>query len=375
MAAAVPVPLPPPAIVSPAPREVSYGRIEARLPNGTRQVLVRVGGSVLAAKAVTRRRFAVVVSLPSRDVTIRVTAIDATGRRSSAEVGPVFGLPREAAPHAGPIPPLRGFEDARLAQMTRSLARRFPGVCGFFVQDLRTGAGAAWNARARFPAASTLKLAIAIELMRGLKGILAPGSRLSAVLWRMLVYSDDRSANELLTAIGGSISGGSARVNAMMRALRLADSEMYGGYIVEDSFARRAIPLEILARPSFIGKYTTAWDLARLERALHLAAGARGALVWRFPGAFSPSDARYLLYLLAHSRTRGGLTPVWRGGVTVLHKAGWITKARHDSGLVYSSGGALVITVLTWNGGGVGSASDVLATRVARAAIDHLLRR
>ena len=48
MAVAVPVPLPPPAIVSPAPREVSYGRIEARLPNGTRQVLVRVGGSVLA---------------------------------------------------------------------------------------------------------------------------------------------------------------------------------------------------------------------------------------------------------------------------------------------------------------------------------------
>ena len=61
--------------------------------------------------------------------------------------------------------------------------------------------------------------------------------------------------------------------------------------------------------------------------------------------------------------------------MTVLHKAGWITKARHDSGLVYSSGGAFVVSVLTWNGGGVGSASDVLATRVARAAIDRLLRR
>ena len=190
----------------------------------------------------------------------------------------------------------------------------------------------------------------------------------------MLVYSDDRSANELLTAIGGSISGGSARVNTMMRALNLADSEMYGGYIVENSLERRPIPLEILGRPYFIGKYTTAWDLARLERALHLAAGARGALVWRFPGAFTPSDARYLLYLLAHSRTRGGLTPVWGGGVTVLHKAGWITKARHDSGLVYSPRGAFVVAVLTWNGGGVGSASDVLATLVARAAIDRLMR-
>ena len=60
--------------------------------------------------------------------------------------------------------------------------------------------------------------------------------------------------------------------------------------------------------------------------------------------------------------------------MTVLHKAGWITKARHDSGLVYSPRGAFVVAVLTWNGGGVGSASDVLATLVARAAIDRLMR-
>ena len=100
----------------------------------------------------------------------------------------------------------------------------------------------------------------------------------------------------------------------MMRALNLADSDMYGGYLVEDSLVRSAIPLEISGRPYFIGKCTTAWDLARLERALHLAAGARGALVWRFRGAFTPSEARYLLYLLAHSRTRGGLTRWGRRG-------------------------------------------------------------
>jgi Beta-lactamase enzyme family len=108
--------------------------------------------------------------------------------------------------------------------------------------------------------------------------------------------------------------------------------------------------------------------MARLERALHLAAGARGALIWRFRGAFTPTDARFLMYLLAHSQTRGGLNGV-RGPATVLHKAGWIEKARHDSGLVYSAGGAFVVTVLTWNGRGVGSASDLLATRVALAAL------
>jgi hypothetical protein len=362
--------LPPPAIVSPAPREVSFGRIEGRVPAGTRRILVRVDGRLVATKDLVRRRFVVVVPLPERDVTVRVTAIDVGGLRSSTRVGPVFGLPREAAPYAGPIPPLRGFEDPALAARARGLARRFPGVCGIFVQDLRTGAGAAWNARARFPAASTLKLAIAVELLRGLRGIPAPGTRLAGLLWRMLVYSDDRSANELLEAIGGSTSGGSARVNAMMRALGMADSDMYGGYLVEDGLLRRAIPLEILGRPFFIGKATTAWDMARLERALHLAAGARGALIWRFRGGLTPADARFLLYLLAHARTRGGLTGV--RGATLLHKAGWIEKARHDTGLLYSEKGAVVVTVLTWNGGGVGGASDLLATRVGQAALDWL---
>jgi beta-lactamase class A len=337
-------------------------------------VRIRVDGRLVATKPVTGRRFAFVVPLPARDVTLRVSAVDARGRHAATLVGPVFGLPQEVAPYSGPIPALRGYEDAALAPQVRSLARGFPGSCAFFVQDLRTGAGAAWNARARFPAASTLKLAIAVELLHGLRGVPAPGTRLAGLLWRMLVYSDDRSANELLEAIGGSTSGGSARVNTMMRSLGLADSDMYGGYIIEDSLLRRAIPLEIVSRPSFIGKATTAWDLARLERALHLAAGARGALIWRFRGAFTPSDARYLLYLLAHARTRGGLTAARGGGVTLLHKAGWTSKVRHDTGLVYSRRGAYVVTVFTWNGRGVGSASDLLATRIARAATARFLR-
>ena len=367
------VALPPPAIVSPAPREVSFGRVKGRVAPGTRRVLVRVDGRLVATKDVHRRRFVLDVPLPQRDVTLRVTAIGAGGGRSSTRIGPVFGLPREAAPDA-PAPPLRGYEDPALARKVRGLARGFPGVCGVFVQDLRTGAGAAWNARARFPAASTLKLAIAVELLRRYS-IPAPGTRLANLLWQMLVYSDDRAANELLTAIGGSTSGGSARVNTMMRTLGMADSDMYGGYIVEEyGIARSPIPLEIFGRPSFIGKATTAWDMARLERALHLAAGARGALVRRFRGAFIPVDARFLLYLLAHARTRGGLTYVGGRGVTVLHKAGWIEKARHDTGLVYSHDGAFVVTVFTWNGGGVGSASDILASRVALAALNRFGR-
>ena len=115
-------PPPPPAIVAPAPREVSFGRIEGRVSPGTTEVRVRVDGRLVATKAVTRPRFVLVVTLPRRDVTIRVSAIDARGRRASTLVGPVFGLPRGSAPYSGPIPRSAATRTQRCAR-TRPLAR------------------------------------------------------------------------------------------------------------------------------------------------------------------------------------------------------------------------------------------------------------
>ena len=346
--------LPPPALVAPAPHEVSFGRVSGTVSPGTRRIRVFVGGKLAAEKELRRRRFAVEVDLPRRDVTIRVTALDDRGRRSSSVIGPVFGLPRIAATQGG----AQERNDPALSLAVRSLARRFAGTCAILVRDLRSGRGASWNARAPFPAASTLKVAIAVELLRSLRVIPAPGTQTDVLLRRMLIYSDSKAANRLLVQIGGSTSGGSARVNAAMRTLGLTNTDMYGGYIVETE----------QAQPSFIGKRTTAWDLARLDRQLHLAAIAKGPLIGRFRGEFTPTDARYLLYVLAHVREPGRLTR-FLSDASVLHKAGWIGVARHDSGLVYWSGGVFVATVLTWNPRGVGASSDVLAGRVAQASL------
>jgi hypothetical protein len=89
------------------------------------------------------------------------------------------------------------------------------------------------------------------------------------------------------------------------------------------------------------------------------------------PGSFTAADARYLLYTLAHVRDPGKIDRFigsWPG-VSVLHKAGWITHARHDSALVFWRGGAFVVVVMTWNGIGAGPSSDILAGRVARVAL------
>ena len=87
-------------------------------------------------------------------------------------------------------------------------------------------------------------------------------------------------------------------------------------------------------------------------RDVWLASGGRGPLRAAQPG-FTPSDARYLLYLLAHVRDPGKIDrEVGKlAGVRVLHKAGWINVARHDNGIVLWPGGALVVTVMTYRPG------------------------
>jgi beta-lactamase class A len=257
-------------------------------------------------------------------------------------------------------------EDVVLARRLRRLVRDHPGTAAVFVQDLRTRRGAAWNARARFPAASTVKLAIAAEVLRRLQGLPSQNSSVDRLLWAMLVHSDNAAANALLEWIGGSTSGGASRVTAMLESLGISDTGMYGGYLTGG--ASRPIPLTVEEQPSFVGKYTSAWDLAQLHRHVHTGARGLGGLV-KLEGSFTPADARYLLWVLAHVTDRDKLDRYLPGYVAVLHKAGWITQARHDAGLVYWRGGSYVAVVMTWSSAGAGVSSDQLAGRVARTAL------
>jgi hypothetical protein len=363
-----------PVITAPGPREASFGIVTGRVGPGTTRLVIQVNGVTKADVPLTTRfrtyipaaPFRIRVTLPPRDSTVRVIAYDIAGNSAARTVGPVFGLPRAGSPV-----PLRSSEDPVLARRIRALVKNYPGPASVFVQNLRTGRGAAWNARARYQAASTLKLGIAVEVLRVLRGKPRPGTRLANLFHDMLVYSSNQAANDLEVWLGGSTYAGAAHVTATLRALHLNDSNMYGGYILGTA-STRPIPLQVDSQPPYFlfGKYTTAWDLARLHRFFHRAAAGRGPLLG-LPGHFTVSDARYLLYTLAHVRDPGkldryvGVQP----GVSVLHKAGWIIHARHDSGLVFWRGGAFVVTVMTWNWNGAGPSSDILAGRVAEAAL------
>jgi hypothetical protein len=353
---------PPLTLVAPAEREVSFGRIAGRLPRGRWAVVVRVGERSIAVRRVTGGSFDFTVALPRKEVAVTVAAYAAGHATERAVVQHVLGLPRSATPRA-----VRANQDPRLSHTVRALARSFPGTSGLYVEDLVSGRGAAWNARARFPAASTLKVAIAVELLLSHTGKPPPGSYLDSLLQRMLIESDNDAANEAESTFGGG-----PRVDELLRGLGIGDTWMGGGYL-HGTPALPPIRVRVESQPSFpCCKYTTAYDLARLFKDIHLAADGRGPLIARYGSAFTPSDARYLLYLLGHVPDRGKLGRFIGGGPeALLHKAGWISYARHDAGLVYWPGGVVVAAVMTY-GTGVGTASDVLAGRAASLALARL---
>jgi hypothetical protein len=184
--------LPPPAIVQPAPYEVSYGLVTGTVAQGTRRIVVRAGPRLLADRRLRGRHFTVRVDLPLRETTVAVTAIDARGRRATARVAHVLGLSRAASPVVRAT-----HDDAHLQTQVTRLAAGYPGTASVYVASLTTGGGAAWNARAQLPAASTLKLGIAVAALGRADGIPAPGSFVDRVLRRMLVVSENDAANEL----------------------------------------------------------------------------------------------------------------------------------------------------------------------------------
>ncbi len=347
--------------------QVSYGVVEGTAPAGTTQIVVRAGHAVVAERQLGRRRFHLVVNLPPRDVTVRVTTVGARGIRATTEVAHVFGLPSGARPRV-----VAGFDDPGLTRSLTKLARDFAGTSAIYVRSLTTGRGGAWNAKARFPAASTLKLAIAICALERSNGPPISGSALDGLLRAMLIESDNAAANSLETYFGGSTSGGSSIVMSALKSIGIVDTNMYGGY--ETKSLQGEIPISANSQPSFgIGKVTTAADLARLSAAIWLASGGRGPLRATRSG-LTVAEARYLLYLLAHVRDRGKLdrTVVALPSVVVLHKAGWIESARHDNGLVFWRDGVFVAAVMTWASSGTGVSSDILAGRVARTTLDRL---
>jgi beta-lactamase class A len=287
------------------------------------------------------------IGLPPRDLTLTVEALAGKRVLARARIDHVFGLPAAAAKVAPP----RSL-DARVQRRVVALPARTGVTSAAWVRDLATGRTAAYNAAARFPAASTIKLAILLAVLA--RDDTDPVRSSAWRLERALVLSSSNSAaNALIPRAGGP-----AVVDALARSLGATATFTCCPYLLEageraysPASARRTPlpPSTVAVQPTFpCCKYTTAHDLGTLLVSLTLAASGHGPALR--PG-ITAREARVVLWLLIHASYPG----LVRSAVPypVGHKAGWLPDMQHDAALVFSPRGTLVAVFMNYSAGGV----------------------
>ena len=339
---------------------VAYGTVAVRVGPRTMQLALEVDGRVSRTLDLPKGPRTVSVSVPVGDRQIRVRAIGPGGGAWSKSAR-AYVLPQSAR-RAGRVP---GFLDSRLQRDVRAIVGRMPATSGVYVQHLITGCGAAVNADAQFPAASTVKAAILVDAVRR-----GRARKLKSDLDPMIRVSDDAAANRVIAALGGgSLEAGGASVTETLNRLGLRRSLVRRGYILD---ARRPIPVESTDQPALFTNFiTTPFELSRLMVAIHRGAISKGG-IQRL--GISRKQARRevlarLFRVLDRTKLARGVPP----GTPLAHKSGFTREVKHDAGLIYTKTGPVVAVGMSWSASGV---SDTTGTKflseLARAAVRRL---
>jgi Beta-lactamase enzyme family len=347
-------------LTAPLAYEANPGIVQGVAPAGTTALRVLADGKSVRVLRLTSGRRAFLfgpIGLPPRDLTLKVEALAGARVLAAATVDHIFGLPAAAAVVAPPRT-----VDSALQRRVAELPARTGVYSAAWVRDLGTGRTAAYNAGARFPAASTIKLAI-------LLGVLARDASdpVRSPAWAreraLVLNSSNSAANALLPRAGGA-----AGVDALAVSLGATATFTCCPYLLEPGehvytarFTRAPLPPStVVSQPAFpCCKYTTAHDLGTLLVSLALAGGGHGPALRH---GISAREARVALWLLIHAGYPGLVRPAV--AFPVGHKAGWLPDMQHDAALVFSPRGTLVAVFMNY------AASGVSYTRTRAAAGD-----
>lgn len=333
----------PPAITAPAPDTVAFGVVSARIATGPAVLLV--DGRRRSRAAVRRGR--VTFRVAARLVGHHTVAVrDGAGRTSRPVRAWLLG---RSAAITGPPLATATRDEALERRLAGALRGATSAPAGAVVVDLARARGATANAGARFQAASTLKVAIAIAVLA--RGDVPAGSPRADLLRRMLVDSDNAAANALIDAVGGP-----ATVDATLRTLGLTRS-----YFVDRYYEQVALRPDVTAEPALrTAKATTPWDLARLVTMVHARAlDGGGPLRAVLPGRAGRRAAGRILALLLDSSDRTRAVAGWPG-VPAAHKSGTNDQVQADAGIWYAAGGPVVVAAMV-------ASADATAVRSAAA--------
>ncbi len=355
----------PPRGLSPGPGEAFFGTVVADTPAGSEEAEVLLDGRVVSRVAVRRGRArATVTGAPGRHE-LRVRFLARGIPLGTTVAAGVRLLPAASAVARRPTRP-----DAVAAARLGAIGRSAGPALGLWVQDLSAGTAAGWNSRTRFPAASTVKLALMVGALARDPATPAAGP-LGYEVAQVGGWSSNLAANRLLVALGGSEAGGAAVAQRVLARLGAVDSTYPGGYIVGTGIA--GLPPDPARRsvPTVSRRVTTAADLARILFLVHAAAtGDRAA---RAATGLSTRAARVLIAALLASEQRGDnlslLAPGVPPGTPIAQKNGWIRAARHGAAIIYTPSGPRIAVMLSHSDAGMSlPAARALGARVAAVA-------
>jgi hypothetical protein len=228
----------------------------------------------------------------------------------------------------------------RLERRLRRVLAGSAQPAGAMIVNLATGRGAAVNAGARFPAASSLKVAIAI--VAAARGFDAPGSARWAVMRQMLVVSDNLAADRILGWIGGPYT-----VDRLLHRLGLARSFFVAGY-VNPTGTLASLHVGVEREPALhTAKATTPYELGLLLRMVHARAiGAGGGPLRRvLRGRRGRIHARRILALLLDNADTYRAVVGWPT-VPHAHKSGYNEQVQADAGIWYGPRGPILISAM-----------------------------
>ena len=339
-------------IDDPASFEAFFGAVRARAPAGAVSATVAFAGRPPVRAAVRAGWLRTRVSSPPRQGELAVTFLAADGAvlgRSLSRA--VWLLPRSASAAPGSVR-----DDAPLTRRLALAASSFPGISAVFTRDLVTGDEAAWNAEARFPAASTVKLGVLAAALRRF----GPRPEQHASFYDLQAlagWSSNLAANRLAAQIGGA-----ATAEAQLRRLGAVASTYRGNYLVGTALVPRS-------PPPISAVVTTARDLAAALTTLQRAAiGEPGA---RAASGLSVHEARVALGLLLSSQASGENAGMLRRAlgpaVPIAQKHGWIRDARLTAAIVYTERGPRVVVICTYARDLRPATAQALGARVVRA--------
>jgi len=326
----------------PGPGEAFFGRVRARAPLRADEAVLVVEGREVGRSPLVggRSRFQVGARLAPGRYDLEVRFLRDGRPVARARVSDVWLLPRSAQ-----VVDHRPLVDTALSRRLEEMAEAFSGIAGLYVHDLRRRRQASWNAHARFPAASTVKLGVLIAALARF----GPGSPYRYDLGQLALWSSNLATNRVVRALGdGSTEKGSAVVARTLRAAGAESSTFTGSYRAGTSLSRPA------AEPPLVSpRVTTAGDLAALIETIHAAAVGDPSALERTK--LTSREARLALALLLSSEdsgeNRGLLRPFIPSTVLVARKEGWLSNARHTVAIVYTERGPVVFAITTFRPG------------------------